>query len=243
MKKALVFTVFDRVNYFQQTLFTWRRVRGLKDWDIVFSIEPSAHLYKVLEEIEIFSEDTGVEISVHINPVRYGVLQHPWIILEKLFVEENYDFVVRAEDDLIVSDDILEYFSWAADTYEKDENVLTVHGMSFAEKESDPTKVEKLNGFNPWIWGTWKNRWEEYISPTWDHDYSTFNVFPGNQSGWDWNLNTRVFPALKFYGVYPVASRVDNIGIHGTHGTSENFAPAPSFISSQKPTLYTEVGT
>lgn len=240
VKKAVVFTVYDRVSYFQQTLYTWREVRGLSDWDIVFSIEPSPVMQNMIEEISLFMEDTSVEARLIVNPERYGVLHHPWVALENLFVNDGYDFVVRTEDDLIVSDDILEYFSWAAETYVQDEDVATVHGMSFSQEEGSPSKVSRIPGFNPWIWGTWANRWKEYISPSWDHDYSTFNVFPGNQSGWDWNLNTRVFPALKFVGIYPDQSRVDNIGVWGTHGTAENFAPAPTFRRNRKPVIFSE---
>lgn len=240
MKKALVFTVYDRVNYFQQTLYTWRDVRGIEDWDVVFSIEPSPVIQNMIEEISMFMEDKGIKARIIVNPEKYGVLHHPWVALENLFVNDGYEFVVRTEDDLIVSDDILEYFSWAAEEYLNDDDVATVHGMSFSQDATDPNKVSRISGFNPWIWGTWRHHWSEYISPSWDHDYSTFNVYPGNQSGWDWNLNTRVFPALKFVGIYPEMSRVDNIGVHGTHGTPENFAPSPTFVKHRNRALYTE---
>lgn len=235
-----MFTVYDRVNYFQQTLYTWRGVRGLEDWDIVFSIEPSDVLQHMLEEIQVFMEDTGIEAKIIVNPERYGVLHHPWVALENLFVNDGYDFVVRAEDDLIVSDDILEYFSWAAEQYKDDEDVVTVHGMSFDKDGTDPSKVARVSGFNPWIWGTWAYPWTEFISPTWDHDYSTFNVYPGNQSGWDWNLNTRVFPVMKFVGIYPELTRVDNIGVYGTHGNEGNYQPAPNFSTTHPHVDYSE---
>lgn len=237
-----MFTVYDRVNYFQQTLYTWRDVRGLQDWDVVFSIEPSPVLHNMLEEIQLFIEDTGIDATIIVNPERYGVLHHPWVALQNLFINDSYDFVVRAEDDLIVSDDILEYFSWAAEQYKDDDDVATVHGMSFDQHGENPERVARVAGFNPWIWGTWREHWLEYISPSWDHDYSTFNVYPGNQSGWDWNLNTRVFPALKFVGIYPEVSRVDNIGVYGTHGTQENYQPSPSFRKNLSPALYQESG-
>ena len=240
MKKALVFTVYDRVNYFQQTLYTWRDVRGLKDWDVIFSIEPSDVQHQMIDEILCFMEDTGIKSKIIVNPERYGVLHHPWVVLENMFINDNYDFVVRAEDDLIVSDDILEYFSWAAEQYKDDEDVATVHGMSFDQSGENTSRVARVAGFNPWIWGTWRYHWSEYISPSWDHDYSTFNVYPGNQSGWDWNLNTRVFPALKFVGIYPEVSRVDNIGVYGTHGTAENFSPSPTFRKNISHTEYSE---
>ena len=194
----------------------------------------------MLEEISLFIESTGILPTIIVNPERYGVLEHPWVALENLFQNEGYDFVVRAEDDLIVSDDILEYFDWAAEKYQNDADVATVHGMSFEQHSEDVAKVSRINGFNPWIWGTWRDRWTEYISPSWDHDYSTFNVFPQNQSGWDWNLNTRVFPALGFVGIYPAMSRVDNIGVYGTHGTQENFHPATTFRKTQERALYSE---
>ena len=246
MKKAVFLTAYNRLDYLRQTLETWKTVRGQEDWHFVAMIEPYEGGSTVVRMFEDFFQETNWgSYLIHVNPQRYGVLHHPWVGFENLFnndaIGQNYDFVLRAEDDLLVSDDILEFFSWAAETYQDNKQVATVH--SFSHGEGDPADVVLSDGFSPWIWGTWQDRWMEYLGPTWDHDYSTFNGHPGNQSGWDWNINTRLFPKMNLRSVVPVVSRSDNIGVFGTHGTAENFVRLPDFQQHQPRVSYRGVDT
>lgn len=231
MRKALFFTAYNRVRYLQQTLHTWESVRGLENWHVVFMIEPSEITAQVKEEFEMFvvrMQLTDYEIIV--NPTQYGVLHHPYVGFQRLF-EKEYEFVVRAEDDLIVSDDILEYFQWAAHAFRGDDQIATVQAFTH---EDGPLEEARLSeGFSPWLWGTWRNRWLDLIGPTWDHDYSTFNGHPGNQAGWDWNLNTRIFPEYDLRSIVPKVARADNIGVYGTHGNESNFVNSQHFREHQ----------
>src|SRR6187431_641872 len=209
LKKALFITAYDRPNYFRETLKSWKDVRGFYDWDVVFRFEPTpftAEMVAAVEELE------HPKVKIVINPQIYGVLRHPWIGFDELF--RNYDFVVRGEDDLPVSSDILEYFEWAAEEYRGDKEVACVIGYSKVEGPED--EVFRETSFSPWVWGTWVDRWESIIRDTWDHDYSTGQ---GYNAGWDWNLDIRIFPQYGLKSVYPRASRVQNIGMIGTHAT------------------------
>lgn len=230
MKKAVFLTTYNRLPYLQQVLESWSHVRASEDWDLVAMIEPSPIAGQIVEEFDEFKRANqhlfrGVE--VHVNPRVYGVLHHPWVGFERLLSMKNYDFVVRAEDDLVVSDDILEFFNFASEHYYETEDIATVH--AFSTDSGDPASVVESQFFSPWLWGTWRNRWQNLIGPTWDHDYSTFNEFSGNQSGWDWNLNTRIFPKLDLRSARPLVSRANNIGVHGIHGTPDNFVQSESF--------------
>jgi hypothetical protein len=231
MTHALFITAYDRPNYLREVLKSWGMVRGLKGWRVVARIEPGLYTqqnYDLFDGFRVGKQHPDFEIVV--NPERYGVLHHPWVGFEELFAE--HDFVVRAEDDLRVSDDILEYFSWAAQEFEMVDKVASVHGFTRREV-GDAAASEILPRFDPLVWGTWRGFWEGLFSPTWDHDYSTFNGTPGNQSGWDWNINTRLYPHFGLHGLFPEASRVDNIGIYGTHSTPENFYTAPTFTAER----------
>jgi hypothetical protein len=210
-------------------------VRGFSEWTVVVRLEPSPFIE---EHLEIINELQHEHLQVVVNPQIYGVLHHPWVGFEELFMH-GYDFVVRAEDDLPVSDDILEYFEWAAETYSQDQEIAAVVGFS-ARNEGEPEDVYRVPGFSPWVWGTWADRWEEYISPTWDHDYSTYNAYPGNHAGWDWNLNTRVLPKLGKKCIFPGLSRVQNIGVWGVHGTPENLVRVENFQYHIDPASYVE---
>lgn len=226
MTHALFMTAYDRPSYFDQALESWSKVRGLEHWRFVIRIEPGDFSDVLFGKAVRFLKDIEhPNAVVVVNPRRYGVLHHPWVGFEDLF--RDYDFVVRTEDDLRVSADILEYFEWAENEFYFDPDVATIHG--FTTKLGKPDVVQAVPIFNPLVWGTWRAQWEAVISPEWDHDYSTNNGTPGQQAGWDWNLNTRIFPREGWLGVYPEASRVDNIGIMGTHSTPENYFTSESF--------------
>jgi hypothetical protein len=139
----------------------------------------------------------------------------------------------------VVSDDTLEYFEWASTVYETHPRVAAVCGYTEEQGPLDGVVLEKR--FSPWIWGTWRDRWRKLIGPTWDHDYSTYNGHPGNQSGWDWNLNTRIYPEYGLYTAFPTSSRVQNIGVFGVHGTPGNFETSPSFQPIYGQSEYQEV--
>lgn len=232
MRRALFLTAFNRPDYLRDSLVSWESVQGLEEWHFLATIEPSSFQEEVSDIIRDFAGRRGVEIELTINPERYGVLRHPWVVFERLF-SEGFDFVVRTEDDIVVSDDALRFFEWSSEWFEHDPTVATVNAFNTATSDpSRPEIVQRSSQFSPLVWGTWRDRWEQVIGPTWDHDYSTFNGVPGNQSGWDWNLNTRVLPQRGLHCAVPLAPRSDHIGVVGTHGTPSNFFRHPHFQPS-----------
>ena len=110
-----------------------------------------------------------------------------------------------------------------------EQQVGTVHAYSRAAAGGRPDALVRAPEFCPWVFGTWRDRWEVLIGPTWDRDYSTWNSSPGFETGFDWNLDTRVFPAHGLVSVSPEVSRVQNIGAVGVHGTPELLETAPSY--------------
>lgn len=226
MKKALFLTAYNRPNYFSQVLDSWSKVRGLDSWDIYISLEPSTSWREQeLAAYEAFSWHDNVEVVV--NKEILGVLHHPWVGFQHLFIDRGYDFVVRAEDDLVVSADILEFFEFASSEFKDNESVAAV--VAYTDEEGEADTVRLSQGFGPWVWGTWFDRWEGLIGPTWDHDYSTNSGIPGHKSGWDWNLNERIFPQHQLLSVVPTRSRVHNIGVVGTHAVAADYHSSPSF--------------
>jgi hypothetical protein len=228
---AIVLTAFDRPGYLRETLDSWAKVDGLKEWPFIFRLEPSQWTGNLEMMIFDFIEETGISDNAEIivNNSVLGVLHHPWVALEELFCD--FDFVVRAEDDLVVSTDILRYFEWASEVFRDDRSVAIVNAFT-AEPGGDPAATRLSTGFNPWIWGTWRYNWRRTISPTWDHAYTTGE---GGQRGWDWNLTLRVLPQNRLQTLSPECSRVKNIGAHGVHGTPENLPESPSFVQVREP--------
>lgn len=229
MKKALVITAFDRLRLLQDTLESWYRVRGLEDWHVVAWIDPSNVSRHTAEEFqEFFFHRNLKNTRVHVNPVHMGVLKSPYYALNGLF-DEGYDFVVRAEDDLTVSADVLEYFDWASQYFKNNPNIGNVGAWS---DRMGPENWVTTDEFSPLVWGTWSDRWYGLLGPEWDMDYSTNNGTPGVEAGWDWNIN-RIYKREDLSAVHPLASRVQNHGVIGTHSTPDNFISSPSYLQDR----------
>lgn len=241
-RPALLLTAFDRPAYLAPVLDAWAEVRGLHDWHLRVAVEPSGVRDEVVALVEAFVARTGHEdTEVVLNRTRLGVLENPYAHLDTLF-RAGHGFVVRTEDDLLVADDVLELFDHVADAYADDAAVATAHAFSDEPRGAGAEELARTDAFCPWVWGTWHDRWRDLVGPTWDRDYSTYNVSPGFETGWDWNLNTRVFPAHGVGAVAPRVSRVQNIGAVGEHGTPDDLVPAPTFAAHQAVQRYREAG-
>src|SRR5687768_3214764 len=109
MITELVFTAYNRPNYFRQVIESWNAVRNLQQWRVSVHLEPS----EVQDEMINLAFNLNTSVDVLVNPERAGVLTNPWNALDSAF-NRGADFVVLAEDDVVVSQDILEYFEWSA---------------------------------------------------------------------------------------------------------------------------------
>lgn len=221
MKKAFVLTVYNRPDYLRSALDSLYEVRGWEDWHVVFSIEPSERFTEVLDLIQQAAMRLGEKttIEILINPERYGVLHHPWVVFDKLF-GDGFDYVVRSEDDLIHGQDVLEYHSWAAEQFEEDSAVGIVTAFS-SDHLSPSDVVRKIGLGSPLLIGTWKHVWSDVLRDTWDHDYSTGST--PDTRGWDHNIHLRIFPSLGLHAILPLHTKVEHIGIYGEHSTPEIF--------------------
>jgi len=220
IKDTIVFTVCQRPWYLKEALASWGEVRGVQDWRLIFMVEPT-HMTK--DAAAVIEQFRHPDKQVVFNAERLGVLVNPWEGLEKSF-KTGAEFTVLAEEDLIVSDDVLEYMTWAKNEFE---NVPEVFGamcqLQGTFETPDPDVVALVQDFNPWIWGTWRNRWTGVLRDTWDKDYSTGNP-DGSQAGWDWNIAKRILPRFDAKFVVTGASRSQNIGKHmGTHAQEQDF--------------------
>lgn len=215
---------------------SWAAVRGYAKVRPTVFLEPSP----TVETMRAIAIDHGAEVRV--NPHRYGVLRNPWHAFSDAFTTD--EFVILAEDDVLVSDDILEYFTWAAEHY-YNERVLAVcaGNQRGACLPTEANTVTRHRQFCALVWGTWVDRWRAVLRDTWDLDYSS-GTPEHPQSGWDWNLNLRVIPAFDLDIVSPLASRSTHIGEHmGTHMSAEDFpaSVSPTFRADRLPSPYVEV--
>lgn len=245
MKLAVTFTVNDRPHYFQDVLDSWTNVRGKEDVLFYFSCEPFGYEDGMnrgtcVDMAEMWLKDNKLTGRVYANYDKLGVLHNPYVALQRAFGNLTVDYAVLAEDDLVVSNDILEYHTWAANEYLDQKDVAMI--CSFFEHEAvdelSNAALKKVNFASVYVWGTWKDRWNDYIGPTWEHEYVKEYGF---HTGWDWNLNERVLPRLGKYSIQPFVTRVQNIGLQGTHNQGTMIL-APSFKFDRPPVEYVELG-
>lgn len=194
-------TAYNRPNYQEQATASWLQARRfpLIRERAVF-LEPSPQQDKMIEAAKPLGE-------VIVNPRKYGVLVNPWMAFSNMF-DRGCDFVILAEDDVLVSDDVIEYFYWAANSFRRDASVAVACAFSRDGGEPDDVKLAQCFA-SPLVWGFWRRSWEGFIRDTWDKDYSF--------RGWDWNLD-RLMREKGLHSVMPKQSRSTHIGIHGgTH--------------------------
>jgi hypothetical protein len=216
---AVVMTAFCRPQYLRETLESWSQVRGL---DGLVSrrvcIEPS----ELTRPMSFLVQERDWE--THVNDSRLGVLVNPVESIGAMFREHpEVGFVILAEEDVPVSSDILEYFSWAQ-RFRDDLDILLVcaHTKTYALRDKpDQEIVRRMPAFfSPLVWGCWREDWFRVLEPTWDRSYSTG---VGAEAGWDWNL-MRIMRAAGQYSVAPDQSRSDHIGeLAGAHCSAEMF--------------------
>ena len=206
---VVAFTAYNRVGYMREVLESWSHVRGIGDAELIFRVEPNQpEMANLCRSVSFAKSARAID-----NPERYGALGNPWYAMDTGF-DTGAEFVVLAEDDSIVSTDVLEYFDWAAREYQHDKSILAVCAFWWPESGGDLRHVNRQHRFAPTIWGTWADRWHEVLGPTWDFDYS--------YRGWDWNIIQRIMGDRKC--LFPAQSRSQHIGRDGgTHMTVSLF--------------------
>ena len=89
--------------------------------------------------------------------------------------------------------------------------------------EQLPADWRKDEGWHFWVWGTWADRWQTLLRPTWEFTYST--RYPDGQAGWDWDFRNRLVLGAGMKMIAPARSRSQHIGREGgTHCTPAQYS-------------------
>ncbi len=232
---AIVMTAWKRPQYLRRVLESWAAVRGVHDVrSFTIGLDPSERQQKMLDIVQQARDRHGLNITVIENPERYDNLGNPLETARAVFGSDpGVQFLVFAEEDLIVSDDVLDYLAWTDEQFRDDQTVLIAcaHTEEGASYWADPRDVHLGTRFRCWIWASWRDRWDTVLEPTWDRTYSTGTPeHPG--SGWDHHIDARIIPGGGYRTVLPAASRSQNIGkFEGVHASPGEYASTlnPSF--------------
>lgn len=212
-------TANDRPWYLKEVLESWAKVRG--DVQLMIRAEPHSATYDVVR-----SFDGRLDIRLARNRARLGVKENPRRLLNDAL--EIDEFVVYTEDDVLVSNDVLEYMTWAKNRY-RDELCLLANQRWW--KATDEYAVRKSSQFTCLTFGVWRDRAETMLTN-----------FDRDDRGWDWSMAAMI-RAEGWRTLAPDHSRSQHIGVVGEHGTAELFpaSRASTFVESRQP-LWDERG-
>lgn len=206
MRTVVAFTANDRPNYMREVLESWRQVRGIEDALLYFRCEPWCP-----EMVEVCKSVDFAETIVHVNGGREGVQRNPFKAINWCFTNREThrqdDFIILAEDDFIVATDTLEWFAWSRKTFFDDPNVLCVSANQYDAQSGGLGQALFLPWFPGWVWGTWRDRWEQRLEPDWTFNYE--------HNGWDWRMTNYWCEQVHNVCLAPALSRSQHIGEHG----------------------------
>ena len=213
--QPIVFTAYNRPHCLQETLESWAKVRGIKNVIMDFHVEPGQPATEAV--IDEMDEHFG-KMKVTTNRAHLGPQVNPFQGINCGFTQfrdpSPDDFVILAEDDFIVSDDILEYLAWTRDEFAGDKRVIAVSSTQF-EAQGSLADVLLTPSWTGWVWGTWRDRWEQLIAPAWTFGYE--------YGGWDWKLIRYWCGERGYLTAVPALSRSQHIGRSGSFTTVESF--------------------
>lgn len=246
---AIAMTACYRPYYLGRVLDAWlaaRGIEGIRRFQVALGHTERAP--QMLEVIGEFAKLVPFPVYVLEDNPRSG----PWPAIANMGIEAFEDpgvgFAVFGEEDALPADDVLELIAWERERCEGNDQVLLVNAHSHCgagwdgplvrdRADADPSVVRLQEYFNPWIWGTWRHRWQDVILPQWDWDGSTGER--GWDSGYDWNIALRVMKG--WLAPVPDASRSEHIGEQeGLYATPASlaFSPALSFREHRDPISY-----
>ena len=181
---AVIVTGLRRPHYLRKTLGSWQAARGIEEvhsFTLALGHDPGQFLPQ-LYAFDAFRKATGlgkrgrVKVDSAAARTSRGMGRAIGEAGNHVFADPAVEFVVFGEEDVAVSSDVLEYMAWARREFAEDERVLcacahSVGGQGWDEPgiglrgaDADQEAVRLLPYFNPWVWGTWRDRWESGYS-------------------------------------------------------------------------------
>lgn len=192
----------QRPGYLRRVLESWARVRGAQDARLALCCEPLPRAFP-LDELEALAARAFGSVTVHVNERRKGCLVNTRDALAMAFAEDG--FAAMTEEDIEVSDDILEYFAWARDAYCDDAQVIAACAhMLHSSPRAPQHGAVRLPSFNAWAWASWRDRWEGFILPGWGGE-------PRDREAWDAHLSLAIRRHDRA-AIHPACSRSLHIG-------------------------------
>ena len=244
----VILFVYNRPEHTKKTVEALSKNRGASETDLfIFSDGPKNEkaVSRVLQTRE-FIDSVGEKYNFKSTTVfksedNRGLATS--VILGVTKIISKYDKVIVLEDDLVTSRDFISYMNDALNYFEENDDIWSISGYNPPIEIPEEYSAETYLSYRgcSWGWGTWKNKWELV-----DWEVKDYNDFRRNKvlrtkfnlGGRDLafmlddQMNNKIdswairwcYSQAKLgkYTVYPVTSRIKNVGLDGsgTHSGS-----------------------
>ena len=181
--------------------------------------------------IALRNELVAAQARINVNSRQLGCSGNTRQALLSGF-ETGADFVIAGEDDGIVTADLLEYMTWAAERYRDDKDVMAV--CTFQDHPpQDTAEVRRVEWFFPPVWGTWADRFSE-VEAGWPRVDSI---------DWARYLHADCMKPKGQVVIQPMATRSQQIGEYGTYqrGSLQEAWDKQQFTAAIGPQSYREI--
>lgn len=213
---------YNRPEYLTKVVDSLKKAKGIENYPIICSVDGGDKNQQLAIESVIQESNLGMEYILHED--NKGCAGNMGYLLSWAFNEKKADRVIVIEEDVIVSEDALEFLSFCLDKYENDKRFFSIGlgrypdykkeslGIMFKDcnYNTDNTKQVNLNGwFMCWGWATWKRVWEEIETEEWFglKQPFEFTLGPFNyRKKWVWDFHRKQHNSLKGSWAAPMAT-------------------------------------
>jgi len=255
VKSPIVLFAYNRINHIQQVIKALLRNEYASDSDLIIYSDASKNdntvqeVQCVRQYLSTVSGFKSVKVIERLE--NFGLAKN--IIDGVTSVINQYGKVIVLEDDLVVSPYFLKYMNEALDFYEKEEQVISIHGYIYPVKQKLP-ETFFIKGADCWGWATWKRGWDLFCSDgkyllkeiekrnlkkefDFDNSYPYYRMLKhqieGKNNSWAIRWYASAFLHNKLT-LYPGRSLVNQIGMDGsgTHCNTNEMFDVPLTNSS-----------
>jgi hypothetical protein len=223
---ALVITAHKRPEYLHTVFRSWAAARRVDELRMVAVALGQSHRYD--DQVDIIKEAEDM-LGRHIVILRDspdasrspGMHRALGEAIDRLFGDFQPQWALCGEEDVIVSDDVLEYVDWAQRQADSSTLCICAHNQGGAgwdglerpreDADADQAAVRRAPYFSPWVWAIARPAWETIARPVWDWDCDAGGP---NTSGYDWQMQG-ISSVGPWHNLVPAAARSQTIGEHG----------------------------
>ena len=183
MKNAIIIFVYNRPDMLIKMLDSLSKCSGIMLHDLFFfsdgpkSEEDENRVRQVRQLVDEYTKRAEFRRSrIICREKNIGLARS--IITGVSEVINSYDAIICLEDDLVFSNDFLEYMDRALECYKDDKRIWSISGYC---QDLNALKDKKINSFLSYRgsslgWGTWADRWNPI-----DWDVKDYNSFRKNK--------------------------------------------------------------